>query len=75
MIATQGIGPPAGHGLVIPLLTAGVNKKGRKSQDAKVQHFSSLRARHFSGPPKGPRNRDCDVGKEKVGRPPLPTVN
>lgn len=75
VIATLGIGPPPGHGLVIPLLTAGVNKKGRKSQDATVRHFNSLRARHFSGPPKGSRNRDCDVGKEKVGRPPLPTVN
>lgn len=36
VIATLGIGPPPGHGLVIPLLTAGVNKKGRKSQDATV---------------------------------------
>lgn len=36
VIATLGTGPPAGHGLVIPLLAAGVNRKGRKSQDAKV---------------------------------------
>lgn len=36
VIATLGMGPPPGHGLVSPLLTAGVNKKGRKSQDATV---------------------------------------
>lgn len=36
VIVTLGTGPPAGPGLVILLLTAGVNRKGRKSQDAKV---------------------------------------
>lgn len=39
VVATLGIGPPPRYGLVTPLLTAGVNKKGRKS---KVQQCDTL---------------------------------